>query len=273
MSHLTHFTLSSYEQALCLLTFFSISGLAKLGVKPRLSRSSWRAFTSTHLLMLPSTYPRQALLACLLFCLGTCLPSLWSPLFPLHAPSLIPLSLDKAWLSLILTLPLMIWCSGLTALFFFLLEKAALAYLPTALSVALRPLFPFQQAWYAKVLPLKPAPFSMLFAGLGSTNQSAATLLFSCLTFILFSPPCPLLNLSFYLNLYGRSGRNCLLSPPALSGYNGSPDTRFHRRTTWLMSWPDKECYLCPLQSLVVYLLLSLVSLLSFLRPEACCLI
>ena len=33
-------------------------------MKPRLCRSSWRAFTSTHPLMLPSTSPREALLAC-----------------------------------------------------------------------------------------------------------------------------------------------------------------------------------------------------------------
>ena len=31
-------------------------------MKPRLDRSSWRAFASTHLLMLPSTSPREALL-------------------------------------------------------------------------------------------------------------------------------------------------------------------------------------------------------------------
>ena len=36
----THFTLSSYEWALCLPTSFSISSLDRLGVKPRLSRSS-----------------------------------------------------------------------------------------------------------------------------------------------------------------------------------------------------------------------------------------
>ena len=61
---LTHFILSSYERALRLPTSFPISGLARLGVKPRLYRSSWRAFASTHLLMLPSTSPRKALLAC-----------------------------------------------------------------------------------------------------------------------------------------------------------------------------------------------------------------
>ena len=61
---LSHFTLLSYERALRLPTSFPISGLAKLGVKPRLCRSSWRAFASTHPLMLPSTCSREALLAC-----------------------------------------------------------------------------------------------------------------------------------------------------------------------------------------------------------------
>ena len=41
---LTHFTLSSHERALRLPTSFTISGLARLGVKLRLRRSSWRVF-------------------------------------------------------------------------------------------------------------------------------------------------------------------------------------------------------------------------------------
>ena len=61
---LTHFTLLSYEQVLRLPTSFPISGLARLGVKPRLCRWSWRAFASTHPLMLPFTCSREALLAC-----------------------------------------------------------------------------------------------------------------------------------------------------------------------------------------------------------------
>ena len=61
---LTHFTLLSYKRALRLPTSFPISGLATLGVKPRLCRSSWRAFASTHPLMLPSTCSREALVAC-----------------------------------------------------------------------------------------------------------------------------------------------------------------------------------------------------------------
>ena len=264
---LTHFTLLSYERALRLPTFFPISGLARLGVKPRLCRSSWRAFASIHPLMLPSISSREAFLAC-------------SPCPPWNLPSFTvestlstpctrsdpPLSRQGAALAHLDSLPLMIWCSGQTALFLFLLARAAPAFLPTALSVALRPLFPFQQAQYVPVFPLKPAPFCTLFTGLGSTNKFAISLFFSYyLTLALFSPPCPLLHLSSYLKLSSRSGRNCLLSP-VLSGYNGSPDTRFSRGTTRLMSWPDGERYLRPPQSLVVSLLLFLVSTLVLSR-------
>ena len=109
--------------------------------------------------------------------LGICLCSLWSPPFPLHAFALTP-SLAKMRLSPILTLsPHMIWCFGQTALFLFLLARAAPAFLPTALSVALRPLFPSRQAQYAQVFSPKLAPFCTLFAGLGSTNKSAISLL------------------------------------------------------------------------------------------------
>ena len=64
-----HFTLSFYERALRLPTSFPISGLARLGVKPRLCKSSWRAFASTHPLILLSTSAREG---------SSCLPSLFS---------------------------------------------------------------------------------------------------------------------------------------------------------------------------------------------------
>ena len=100
-----------------------------------------------------------------------------------------------------------------------------------------------------------------------SAAPSSLPFLFSSyLTLVLSSPPYPLLHLSFCLKLCGRSGRNCLISPPVLSGYNGPLDTRFSQGTTRLMSWPDGERYLCPLQSLVVSLFLSLVSTLLFFR-------
>ena len=137
-------------------------------------------------------------LRALLVLLGICLCLRWSPPFPLHAIALISFSLAKVRLSPTLTLfPLIIWCSGLTALFLFLLARAAPAYLPTALSVALRPLFPSRQAQYVLVFRLKSAPFYTLFAGLGSTNKTATSLLLlsdsrSVLT-TLCSPPSSLL--------------------------------------------------------------------------------
>ena len=69
--------------------------------------------------------------------------------------------------------------------------------------MALRPLYPFRQAQYVQVFPLKPAPFCTLFAGLGSTNKSAIFVLFSYyLTLVLSSPPYPILHLSSYLKLW-----------------------------------------------------------------------
>ena len=207
--------------------------------------------------MLPSTSSRDALLAFrdAPFPLWN-LPSftvkstLSSPCFCSN-----PLPLAKVRLSLTLTLSsLMTWCFGQTALFCFLLARAAPAYLPSALSMALRPLFPFRQAQYLQVFLLKLAPFCTLFAGLGSTNKPAISLLFPYyLILVLFLPPCLSLHLSFYLKLCGRSGRNYLLSPPVLSDCNGSPETRFSWEMTRLMSWPDGEHYLRPPQPLVVF--------------------
>ena len=260
---LTHFTLFSYKRALHLPASFPISGLARLGVKPRLCRSSWRAFASTHPLMLPSTCSREALLAC-----PPCPP--WNlPFLTVESTISTPYSRSDPPLAHLDFLPLMIWCFEQTALLLFLLVRAAPAYLPTALSVALRPLVSFRQAQYAQVFPLKPAPFCTLFAGLGSTNKSAISLLFFYYTtLVLLSPPYPLLHLSSYLKLCGRSGRNCLLSPPVLSDYKRSPDTPLSWRTTRLMSWPERERYLCPRLFLVDSLLLSFLSTLVLSRAR-----
>ena len=107
-------------------------------MKPRLCRSSWRAFASTHPLMLPSTCSREALLAC-----PPC-PS-WNLLFftvesTLSTPcsrSDPPLTRQGAALTHLDFLPFMNWCFGKTTLFFFLLARVAPAFLPTALSAAL----------------------------------------------------------------------------------------------------------------------------------------
>ena len=101
---------------------------------------------------------------------------------------------------------LTIWYSGLTALVSFPFDKDGSGVWANC-SVALRPFFLFRLAQYAQVFLLKPAPFCKFFAGLGSTNKSAIFLLFYLTSL------CPLLHFSFYLNLSGRSCRNCLLSP------------------------------------------------------------
>ena len=266
---LTHFTLFSHERTLRLPTSFPISGLARLGVKPRLCRSSWRAFASTHPLMLPSTCSREALVACPPFPPWN-LPSFTveSTLYTPCSRSDPPHSRQGAAIAHLDSLPphdLVLWTDGSVPFPFGKGGSGVLAN--CSLSVALRPLFPFRQAQFVPVFPLKPAPFCTLFAGLGNTIKSAISLLFfSCLTLVLSSPPCPLLHLSCYLKLCGRSGRNCPSSPSVLSGYNGSPDTRFSRGTTQLMSLPDGERCLRPPQSLVVSLPLSLVSTLVLSR-------
>ena len=84
--------------------------------------------------------------------LQICLCSPWSQPLPFHALALIPLFLAKVQLSPTLSISsLMIWYSELTALFLFLLARAAPAFLPTALSVALMPLFPFREAQFVQV--------------------------------------------------------------------------------------------------------------------------
>ena len=218
---------------------------------------------STHPLMLPSTCSREALVAC-----PPCPP--WNlPSFTVESTLSSPCSRSDpphsrqgAALAHLDSLPphdLVLWTDGSVPFPFGKGGSGVLANCSLCGTEA--------PAQYVPVFPLKPAPFCTLFAGLGNTIKSAIFLLFfSCLTLVLSSPPCPLLHLSCYLKLCGRSGRNCPLSPPVLSGYNGSPDTRFSQGTTQLMSLADGERCLRPPQSLVVSLLLSLVSTLVFSR-------
>ena len=159
------------------------------------SADSLGSFASTYPLMLFSISPRDALLAC------SSSPPWNVPSFTVESTLSTrcsrsdPLSFSKVGLLLTLTLShLTIWYFGQTALLRFLLAKAAPRYLPTALSVALRPLFSFQQAQYAQIFPLKPVPFCKFFAGLGSPNKFAISrLFFSYPTLALSSPPSFLL--------------------------------------------------------------------------------
>ena len=187
----------------------------------------------TRLCFLLPPLGRLCLLA-LPFLLGICLPSLWTPLFP-HALALISLFLAKVRLLLTLTLsPLMIWCFGSVS---FGLGKGgsglrancSLCGIKATLSFSASPVC---SSFSAEVWPILQA--------LCWSPQHQQVCPFSYWTLALSSRLCPLLHLSFYLNLSGRSGRNCLLSPPVLLSYNGSPDTCSSRETTRLMSWPDR---------------------------------
>ena len=127
--------------------------------------------------------------------------------------------------------------------------------------MALRQLFPFQPAQYTQVFPLKPAQFCKLFAGLGSINKSAISLLFDSRSVLatLSSPPSFLLRQSpwqIWQELSSFSSYSIRLQ--------WVPRHSFLPGTTRLMNWPDGERYSCPLQSLVVSLLLSLVSTFVF---------
>ena len=98
------------------------------------------------------------------------------------------------------------------------------------------------EAYSASSLLVLAAPMSM-------------PLLFSYLILGLSLPLCPLLHLSFYLNLWQE-----LSSLSFTIRLQWVPGHSFLLGTTWLMSWLDRERYLFPQQSLVVSLLLSLIS-------------
>ena len=113
---LTHFTLLSYERAR-LPTSFPISGLARVVVKPSL----WRAFASTHPLMLPSTCSREALFACPSF--PPCNPTSFTVKSTLTSSCSrfdLPLSRQGAALAHLDSLPphdLVLWTNGLFFVF------------------------------------------------------------------------------------------------------------------------------------------------------------
>ena len=207
----------------------------------------------------------RLILLALPFLLGICPRSPWSPPFPPHALALIPLTLAKVRLSPILALsPLMNWYSGQTALFLFLLARETSAYLPTALSVALSPLFHFRQAQCVQVSPLKPAPFCMLCARLGNTIKSAIFLLFLLLLSdsrsvlaTLSSPPSFLLSQTLWQIWQELSSlSSCFIRLQWVPGHSFLPGN----------DAADGEGCLRPPESLVVSLLLSLVSTLVFSR-------
>ena len=205
--------------------------------------------------------PLLGRLPCLLS-LGICLPSLWSPPFPLHALNLIP-SLSPR-------------CGSCSASLYPTLRPGALDRRLCSIS------FWQGRLWHTcQLLSLWHWGHSFFSAGpvcscfsyeayailhaLCWSRQHQQVCHFSSL-FIL-SDSCSLLFSTFpFTSIFLEDLEGTFFSPRVLSGYNGSPDTRFSQGTTRLMSWPDEKRYLRSLQSLVVSLLLSLVSTLLFSR-------
>ena len=260
---LTQFTLLSYERALRLPASFPISGLARLGVKPRLCRLSWRAFASTHPLMLRSTCSREALVACPP-CPSWNLPSFMveSTLFSPCSCSDPPLSRQGAALAHLDSLSphdLALWTDGSVPFPFGkggsgVLANCSLCGTEATLSFSAGP-----------VCSSFSAEACAILHALCWSRQHHKVCHFS--SFLLLSDSRhPVLSSTFFVisNSVADLAETVFFSPPVLSGYNGSLDTRFSRGTTRLMSWPDGERCLRPPQSLVVSLLLSLVSILVF---------
>ena len=167
---------------------------------------------------------RLSLLA-LPFLLRICPRSLWSPPFPLHAPAVIPSLLPGCG-----SLPsryLVLWTDGS---FPFdkggsgILANCSLCDTEITLSFSAGPVCSSfsAEAW-------------AILQALCWFRQHQEVCHFS-------SPPiglsfCP--RHSVFSSIFPFtliSGKNCFLFPLILSGYNGSPDTRFSRETTRLMN-------------------------------------
>ena len=271
---LTHFALLSYERAFCLPNSFFLSGLARLGVKPRLCRSSWRAFASTHPLMLPSTSLREALLAC-----PACPP--WNlPSFIVESTfsspcsrSDLPLSrqgVALAHLDSLSLLDLVLWTDGSVPFPFGkgssgVFVNCSLCGTEATLSILAGPVCSSFSAKACIILHAlcwsrqhqQVCHFSSLL--LLSDSRSVLTTL-SC-------PPSFLLSQTLWQIWQELSSLSCSIL------LRWVPDTRFSQGRTQLTSWQDGERYLRPPQFLMVSLLLSLVSTLVFFRTRGILLI
>ena len=257
---LTHVALLFYEWALHLPTSLSISGLARLGVKPKLCKSSWRAFASTHLLMLPSA-SREALLACpssppwnlRSFTVESTLSSSCSCFDP-------PLSHQGVAFAHLDSLPphnLVLWTDGFVPFPFWqgqcwcTCQLLSLCDTEATLSLSASPVCSSFSTKACTILHAlcwswqhqQVCHFSSFL--LVSDSHSVLT--------TLFCPPSFLLSQTLWQELSSLSP--CSTRLQWVPGHSFLPGNN-----------ADEECYSCPLQSLVVSLLLSLVSTLAFSR-------
>ena len=234
-------------------------------MKPRLCRSSWRAFASTHPLMLPSTSSREALLACplcppwnlLSFTVESTLSTSCSRSDPLFLS-------PRCDLDSLLTHNLVLWIDGSVPFPFGkggsgVLSNCFLCGAETTLSFSAGP-----------VCSSFSAEACVILHALCWSRQHQQVCHFSSL--LLLSDFCSVLAVlssppSFFLSqTLWQIWQE--LSPLSFCSVRLQwiPEHSFLRATTRLMSWPDGERYLRPPQSLVVSLLLSLVSTLVLSR-------
>ena len=244
---LTHLTLASHERALSLPASFPILRLARLRVNPRPYKSSWRAFASTHPLILSPTPPREVGFACASFPPWN-QPSLTmeSILFSPCSRFDPPLTPQGAALARFNSLPphdLAIWTYGSVS---FPFGKGGSGILANCSLCGSEATLSFSAGPVCSRFPAEACPLCKPSAGLGSTNRPAF------LSILLLPDTC-----SVHATL---SYPSSFLLPQSLwqvwhelsslsyytTGYNGSLDTRFSRGTTRLMSLPNREALLAP---------------------------
>ena len=188
--------------------------------------------------------------------LETCLPSLWSPSFPLRALVLIPLSRQDAALAHLDSLPpynLVLWTNGSVP---FPFGKGGSGILANCSLCGTEATFFFSAGTVSSSFSAEAC--AILHALCWSRKHQQVCHFSSFSIRLSLCPRHPVISSTFPLtSISERSGRNCLFSPPVQLGYNGSSDTCFSRGTTRLMSWPDGEPYSRPLQFLVVSFLFS----------------
>ena len=114
--------------------------------------------------------------------------------------------------------------------------------------MALRPSFPFRQAQYVRVFPLKSAPFCKLSAA----PTSLPHFFLANFCFLNTLPSIFPITTKFS----GPFGRNCLLSLSVLPGFKAPWHIRFLRATTRMMCWSGGAQYYSFLQSFSVLCIL-----------------
>ena len=133
----------------------------------------------------------ELFLLALPFLLRICLPSRWSPPFPLHALALIPLLSHQGaaltHIDSLLPYDLVLWTDGSVP---FPFGKGSCGVLANCYLCGTEATLSFSADPVCSSFSAEACAILHAFSGLGNTNKSAIFLLFSfCLTLVLSSPP------------------------------------------------------------------------------------